>query len=440
MKKNKNFQLFWLCLVPFIMVLGNSMLIPVLPKIKSTLHISQLQVGLLITAFSVPAGIVIPMAGVLSDQVGRRKVMAPALVVYGIGGITAGLMAKYLPKPFWGIMLGRIIQGIGAGGTYQLAMAMTGDMFKAQKRTFALGLLEASNGLGKVVSPILGSLFALISWRFPFFVYGFMAVPAGIALYFFTEEKAQFQKQSLQNYLDALKEIFQNKAAGLLSSFFAGMVALFTLFGVLSLYSDMLEKDFKIFGFKKGLVMAGPVFIMAALSFFLGFLLQRTKNKGLKIYISVGLFLTMLGQGLFVLLKGFWLKFFSLLILGTGVGLIMTPVNTLVTGSCGVKRRGIITCLYGSLRFFGVAIGPPLYGLTEKHGMLPVIGALSATPLLSFILTIFLVNQKTIMSQGQKESSDQKASSTPDETTPSDLKESLEAPSKKPFTLRRKVR
>ena len=59
--------------VPLIMVLGNSMLIPVLPKMKSALDISQFQVSLVITLFSVPAGLVIPIAGFLSDRISRKK-------------------------------------------------------------------------------------------------------------------------------------------------------------------------------------------------------------------------------------------------------------------------------------------------------------------------------------------------------------------------------
>ena len=46
MKKGTKIQVFLLCLVPFIMVLGNSMLIPVLPKIKKAVGINQFQVGL----------------------------------------------------------------------------------------------------------------------------------------------------------------------------------------------------------------------------------------------------------------------------------------------------------------------------------------------------------------------------------------------------------
>lgn len=435
MKKHTKFQVFLLCLVPFIMVLGNSMLIPVLPKIKKAVDINQFRVGLMVTAFSIPAGIVIPLAGILSDQIGRKKVMAPALIIYGSGGILAGIASMVLKNPYWGIMAGRIIQGIGAGGTYQLAMAMAGDVFKTQERVLALGLLEAANGLGKVVSPILGAGFALISWYFPFFAYGFLAIPVGIAIWFLVKEETEFQKQSFQNYVNAVKEIFKNKVSGLLASFFAGMVALFSLFGISSLYSDILEKDFGILGIKKGLVMAGPVFVMAALSFALGIILENAKNKGLKIFVIIGLIFIIVGQGLFLLLKGMWPKFATIVLLGAGVGLVMTPVNTLVTGSCSTKRRGIITCLYGSLRFFGVAIGPPLYGLSEKYGIVPTVAVMSAVPIIAFVASIVFINVNKILQQETY----QKASVASAAESSSESKEPVSS-SNKLLTLRRKLR
>ena len=435
MKKGTKLQLFLLCLVPFIMVLGNSMLIPVLPKIKKAVSINQFRVGLLITAFSVPAGIVIPFAGVLSDQVGRKKVMAPALIVYGIGGVIAGFASLVLKNPYYGILVGRVIQGIGAGGTYQLAMAMTGDIFKSQERVLALGFLESSNGLGKVISPILGAGFALIAWYAPFFAYGVLAIPIGIALLFLVKEKAEFKKQKIKTYTDAIKEIFKSKAPALLSSFFAGMIALFTLFGISSLYSDILEKDFSIFGIKKGLIMAGPVFIMALLSFALGILLKRTKNKGLRAYILTGMLFILVGQGIFIFVRGMWSRFFSLCLLGAGVGLVMTPVNTLVTGACSTKRRGIITCLYGSLRFFGVAIGPPLYGFSESYGETLVLSLMSIAPLLSLVLAFVFVHKHKIMEQQTQKA---KVASVEDNFVSKE--ESAVSTSKSPLIMRKKLR
>ncbi|MFY9377413.1 MAG: MFS transporter, partial [Peptococcia bacterium] len=80
-----------LAAVPFIMVLGNSMLIPVLPEMRNALNLTQFQSGLIITLFSVPAGVTIPLAGLLSDRVSRRWIIAGALIIYAAGGLIAGL-------------------------------------------------------------------------------------------------------------------------------------------------------------------------------------------------------------------------------------------------------------------------------------------------------------------------------------------------------------
>ena len=134
MDKKDRSTVYILCLVPFIMVLGNSMLIPVLPVIKKALHVNLSQVGLLITVFSIPAGIVIPFAGLLSDRIGRKAVMVPALIVYGFGGILAGLAGVLVKQSYYLLLGARVIQGIGAGGTYQLAMALAGEIGRASCR------------------------------------------------------------------------------------------------------------------------------------------------------------------------------------------------------------------------------------------------------------------------------------------------------------------
>lgn len=72
--------------VPFLMVLGNSMLIPESPTIKAELQISQLEVGLLITFFSAPAALIIPFLGYFSDRIGRKIIIVPSLLLYGLGG------------------------------------------------------------------------------------------------------------------------------------------------------------------------------------------------------------------------------------------------------------------------------------------------------------------------------------------------------------------
>ena len=91
MKKATAIQFAVLCGVPFVMVLGNSMLIPVFPQMKEAMNLTQFQVGLIITFFSLPAGILIPFAGFLSDRFGRKIIIVPALFLYGFGGLVSGL-------------------------------------------------------------------------------------------------------------------------------------------------------------------------------------------------------------------------------------------------------------------------------------------------------------------------------------------------------------
>lgn len=380
-----------LSLVPFIMVLGNSMLIPVLPALRQAMNISWFQVGLVITAFSLPAGLTIPFAGILSDRIGRKNVMAPALVVYGMGGLLAGLAALTVRESSYPwVIAGRIVQGIGSGGTYQLAMALAGDLFARQSRTRVLGILEASNGMGKVVSPVAGAAAALVFWFLPFFVYGAVAIPAGVAVYLLINEpvganrgeKRQKSAKLFSTYLRALRLIFKKKGVSLGVSYLSGMAALLMLFGLLSHVSDVLEQQLRITGIAKGLVIAIPVLAMAITSYVSGVLLQerlaglgRYAVAGGLMLIAAGLVWQGLGESPLALHH-------STVFVGIGTGLVLPALNSLITGSAPSDERGLVTALYGTVRFFGVAVGPPLFGLTVKLGeplMMLGFGGITAT-------------------------------------------------------------
>ena len=62
-------------------------------------------------------------------------------------------------------------------------MALAGDLIQDNERAQVLGLLEAANGLGKVISPLAGAAIGLIAWYMPFFVYGILALPIALAIY-----------------------------------------------------------------------------------------------------------------------------------------------------------------------------------------------------------------------------------------------------------------
>src|SRR5690606_26016002 len=124
------------------MVLSNSMLIPVLPLLQRAMDRNLFRVGLIITAFSIPAGLAIPIGGYLSDRLGRKPVMIPALILFGLGGLVGGIAPLLVDDPYALIIGGRILQGLAAGGLYQVALAAAGDMFTGDTRTRAMGVLE----------------------------------------------------------------------------------------------------------------------------------------------------------------------------------------------------------------------------------------------------------------------------------------------------------
>lgn len=368
MKKSTALQFAVLCGVPFVMVLGNSMLIPVFPQMKDAMSLTQFQVGLIITFFSLPAGMLIPFAGFLSDRFGRKVIIVPALFLYGFGGLVSGFAALLLENPFPILLAGRVLQGLGAGGTYQLAMALTGDIFQSEERTKALGLLEASNGLGKVISPILGALVAGIVWYAPFFLYSIVTYPIALGVWFLIKEpKHERAKESLKEYWQKLCDVFKQKGKVLLASYFSGMVVLFTLFGVMSWVSDILESEHHIYGLTKGFVLAIPVTAMAVTSYLSGMWLTKQPqwSKAAIIAGTTGVTAVLLLTALFTKIYPFMLM---LLLLGVCIGAVLPPVNAIITGATKADKRGIVTSLYGTVRFFGVAIGPPLFGLAVQHG------------------------------------------------------------------------
>lgn len=374
------------------MVLGNSMIIPVLPDIKGALDLTGFEVSLIITLFSVPAGLIIPLAGFLSDRFGRKVVIAPSLVLYGLGGVAAGLAGLYMGKGAYPVILGgRILQGIGAAGTAPIAMALCGDLFTGQERSKALGIIEAANGFGKVLSPVLGSLIALIAWYATFLFFPAVVIPIVIALWFLVREpESNRSEQGVGRYLQSIRQIFEKKMAMLLTSFFAGMTALLLLFGVLFFLSEYLESRYNLRGVTKGLALAIPVLFMSSTSFVTGTLVKK-KIKLMKWLVFTGLALISASLALLGVYNRNTVLFFAAVsAAGVGTGLTLPCLNYIITSSCRAQKRGLVTSLYGSVRFFGVALGPPIFGLlmADRTAMFWSAAALAGT---AALLSAFLI-------------------------------------------------
>lgn len=389
--------------VPLIMVLGNSLLIPVLPAIQNALNISKVQVSLLITLFSIPAGIVIPLAGFLSDRYGRKVVIIPALITYGLGGVLAGLAAIFMGTNAYSVILaGRVMQGIGAAGTAPIAMALCGDLWQGKARAKSLGVIEASNGMGKVISPVLGALLGTLAWYAAFIFFPAVVIPVVLGLWWLVKEpKKQQQPPQLKKYLNSIKEIFMHKAPLLFSAFLAGAAALMILFGVLFFLSDYLESELKMGLILKGAVLAIPVLFMCATSYLTGLFIKKQVHI-MKILVVSGLAIIAGSLALLPLLKNIYLFFVAISAAGIGTGLVLPCLNMLITSSTASEERGMVTSLYGSVRFFGVAFGPPIFGWLMGYGRPVMFWTGTAIAVVAALISFFFIKVRAIKNSGEK--------------------------------------
>ncbi|PLR78768.1 MFS transporter [Bacillus sp. V3-13] len=359
--KNNGMTITAIGSIPLIMTLGNSMLIPVFPAMKSALNLSQLQTSLTITVFSSAAAISIPILGYLSDRISRKAIIIPALILYGLGGLLAGFAAASFPAPYIWILFGRILQGIGAAGTAPLAMALTGDLFKGGEQSRVLGIVEASNGLGKVLSPILGSLLGLIVWYAVFFAFPAICFFSILLTWIFIKEKRNRQAPPpLGKYVRGLLTVFKFEGRWLFTTYLAGGTVLFTLFGILFYLSDLLESQYKIDGVVKGMILAIPLLVMVTTSYITGSKIGKNLEK-MKKLVVLGFGLMTISYASLIFFEKL-VPFLAVLVVSSvGTGLILPCVNSIITGAVGKERRGFVTSLYGSVRFLGVAIGPPVF-------------------------------------------------------------------------------
>ncbi|MFL6556182.1 MAG: MFS transporter, partial [Bacillus sp. (in: firmicutes)] len=360
-QKHKGLTITAIGSIPLILVLGNSMLIPILPKMKTELNITQFQTSLIITVFSIAAAISIPILGYLSDRFSRKAVIIPALILYGSGGLLAGAAAAWFSNPYTWILAGRVLQGMGAAGTAPIAMALAGDLFKGGEQSKVLGLVEASNGFGKVISPIIGSLLALLFWYAAFFAFPiFCLLSVLMTIIFIKEKKAEKEPPPVGKYVKGLVSVFKTEGRWLFAAYLTGASCLFTLFGVLFYISDLLEKEHHIDGLLKGAILAIPLLFMTTTSYFTGSNIGK-KMPLMKALIVIGCLLMTASFASLVFFTKL-IPFLAVLVVSSiGTGLVLPCINSFITGSVPSDRRGFVTSLYGSVRFLGVAIGPPIF-------------------------------------------------------------------------------
>lgn len=139
----------------------------IVEPIRLEWHLSDFQLGLLGTAFTLVYAFAGLPLGRMADNGSRKKLMGCGLAVWS--GLTA---VNGMVGSFWTFLLVRMGVGIGEASYAPAANSLIGDLFPAHRRARAMGLFMLGLPLGLLLAffTIGAMVKAFDSWRAPFFI------------------------------------------------------------------------------------------------------------------------------------------------------------------------------------------------------------------------------------------------------------------------------
>ncbi|MDD7973469.1 multidrug effflux MFS transporter [Roseinatronobacter sp. HJB301] len=146
--------------------LATNIILPAFPQIGAGLGVTSQELGLTLSSFFIAFAIGQLIVGPLSDRFGRQWLVLSGLAVFVIGSVVCA-MAGTLSF----LILGRVIQALGACAASVLSRAIARDLFEGEALARALALTMIAMAAAPGFSPLLGSaLEGLFGWRITFLV------------------------------------------------------------------------------------------------------------------------------------------------------------------------------------------------------------------------------------------------------------------------------
>lgn len=289
--------------------IGLGIIIPIMPGLIQELQggdLSQASIygGLLTFAYAIFQFLFAPVVGGLSDRYGRRPVLLASLLGLGVDYI----FMAFAPSLAW-LFVGRIIAGI-FGASFTTVMAYIADISTPEKRAQNFGLVGVAFGLGFIIGPVIGGLFAEFGLRVPFMVaaglsllnclYGYFILPESLS----KRNRRRFEWKRA-NPIGALVHL--KKYPALFSLVFAILLVYIAAHAAQSTWSyytmEKFNWDEKMVGYSLGLVGILIAFVQGGL---IRIVIPKTGQKN-AVYIGLLMYIT--GFVLFAFASKSWMMF-----------------------------------------------------------------------------------------------------------------------------------
>lgn len=138
-------------------------LVIALPNLERALGVDLLTLVWVILAYMIASTVLVLTFGRLSDVFGRKKAYVAGFLVFSLASLGAGFASGGT-----GLIVWRIVQGIGAALIFANAAALVTDAFPREQLGVAMGTNVMVAAVGLVLGPVLGGLLVEISWHWVF--------------------------------------------------------------------------------------------------------------------------------------------------------------------------------------------------------------------------------------------------------------------------------
>ena len=356
---NKRLPLFFILCTVAIDAIGIGIIVPVMPDLLievggGTLGEAAVWGGILATAFAVMQFLCGPTVGNLSDRFGRRPVLLLALLLMSLDYLLMGVA-----NAMWILFVGRIIGGITAS-TPATAAAFISDISKPSEKAQNFGLIGAAFGVGFILGPLFGAVFAEFGTRAPFFAAAAISFANMLLGYFVLPEtvtdkiRRKFEWKRA-NPLGALIQMgklpgLKNLLVVLLFLQIAGSVypAVWSFYGV------------EAFGWEPRMIGVSLAAYGIAIAFVQGWLIRRVLRYLTEWQtVVLGLFFEILGFLGFGFANETWMAF-TMIFISALSGIALPALQSIAARTAFDNQQGELQGVWSSVTSLGFIISPIL--------------------------------------------------------------------------------
>ncbi len=216
MNKKLKAPLFALVLLTFLNLLNyidRYIFSALLPAIKSDLHFSDTQLGILGSGFIVAYIFISPLFGWLGDRFSRTRVMSMGVAVWSVATAFSGLTTS-----FFGQLTTRFVVGLGESSYTVVSPGFLADIFPKAKRGRIFAIYSGAISVGSALGFLIGGVLEpRVGWQKSFFVVGIPGILLAFAILLLQNPKRGAQDEVTEekapmpgHFLESSRELFVN--------------------------------------------------------------------------------------------------------------------------------------------------------------------------------------------------------------------------------------